>query len=69
MKQIKDLKPVLHFKQGNYVYRYVLVDRFKNTSKEHYGFDAKLERTEAEIWQLQNDRSIRRKYILKNDKK
>jgi hypothetical protein len=35
----------------------------------HYGFDAKLERTEAEIWQLQNDRSIRRKYILKNDKK
>ncbi len=53
----------------NYVYRYVLVDRFKNTSKVHYGFDAKLERTEAEIWQLQNDRSIRRKYILKNDKK
>jgi hypothetical protein len=69
MKQIKDLKPVLHFKQGNHVYRYVLVDRFKNTSKVHYGFDAKLERTEAEIWQLQNDRSIRRKYILKNDKK
>ena len=69
MKQIKDLKPVLHFKQGNYVYRYVLVDRFKNTSKVQYGFDTKLERTEAEIWQLQNDRSIRRKYILKNDKK
>ena len=69
MKQIKDLKPVLHFRKGDHVYRYVLVDRFKNTSKVHYGFDTKLERTEAEIWQLQNDRSIRRKYILKNDKK
>ena len=69
MKQIKDLKTVLHFRQGSYVYRYVLVDRFKNTGKVHYGFDAKLERTEEEIWQLQNDRSIRRKYILKNDKK
>ena len=69
MKQIKDLKPALHFRKGDHVYRYVLVDRFKNTSKVHYGFDAKLERTEAEIWQLQNDRSIRRKYILKNDKK
>ena len=69
MKQVKELKTVLHFKKGDYVYRYVLVDRFKNTGKVHYGFDAKLERTEAEIWQLQNDRSIRRKYILKNDKK
>ena len=42
MKQIKDLKTVLHFRKGDYVYRYVLVDRFKNTSKVHYGFDAKL---------------------------
>ena len=63
MKQIKDLKTVLHFKKNNYVYRYVLVDRFKNTSK------ISLERTEEEIWQLQNDRSIRRKYILKIRKK
>jgi hypothetical protein len=44
MKTIKDLKPVLHFKKGDYVYRYVLVDRFKNTAKIHYGFDAKLEK-------------------------
>jgi len=65
MKQIKDLKTVLHFKQGNYVYRYVLVDRFKNTSKVHYGFDAKLERTEAEIFALEKDRQIRRKYIIR----
>jgi hypothetical protein len=69
MKQIKDLKTVLHFKQGNYVYRYVLVDRFKNTSKVHYGFDTKLEKTEEEIFSLQTNRKIRRKYIIKNDKK
>ena len=30
MKNIKELKPVLHFKKDNYVYRYVLVDRFKH---------------------------------------
>jgi hypothetical protein len=30
MKQIKDLKPVLHLKKDNYIYRYVLVDRFQN---------------------------------------
>ena len=65
MKQIKDLKTVLHFKQGNYVYRYVLVDRFKNTSKVHYGFDAKLEKTEHEILALEKDRQIRRKYIIR----
>lgn len=69
MKQIKDLKTVLHFRQGNYVYRYVLVDRFKNTSKVHYGFDAKLERTEKELFALENNRKIRRKYIIKDDKK
>ena len=33
MKKIQDLKPVLHFKKDNYVYRYVLVDRFQNDSK------------------------------------
>jgi hypothetical protein len=69
MKTIKDLKPVLHFKKGDYVYRYVLVDRFKNTAKIHYGFDAKLERTEKEIFALENDRKIRRKYIIKENKK
>jgi len=43
MKKIQDLKPVLHFKKDNYVYRYVLVDRFQNDSKNHYGFDTKEE--------------------------
>ena len=65
MKQIKDLKTVLHFKKNNYVYRYVLVDRFKHTSKYHYGFDAKEERTEEEIFALEKDRHIRRKYIIR----
>jgi hypothetical protein len=60
MKKIQDLKPVLHFKKDNYVYRYVLVDRFK-----HYGFDTKEERTEAEIFALEKDRQIRRKYIIR----
>jgi hypothetical protein len=69
MKKIQELKPVLHFKKDNYVYRYVLVDRFKNTSKVHHGFDAKLEKTEHEIWALEKDRHIRRKYIIKNGKK
>jgi len=69
MKTIKDLKPVLHFKKDNYVYRYVLVDRFKNTAKIHYGFDSKLEKTEKEIFALENDRTIRRKYIIKENKK
>ena len=67
MKQVKDLKTILHFRKGDYIYRYVLVDRFKNTNKVHYVFDAKLERTEAEIFSLQTNRKIRRKYILKND--
>ncbi len=65
MKQIKDLKTVLHFRKGDHVYRYVLVDRFKNTSKVHHGFDAKLERTEAETFALEKDRQIRRKYIIR----
>ena len=65
MKKIQELKPVLHFKKDNYVYRYVLVDRFKNTSKVHHGFDAKLERTEKEIFALEKDRQIRRKYIIR----
>jgi hypothetical protein len=70
MKQIKDLKTVLHFKKDNYVYRYVLVDRFENSSKSHGGFNIKEERLTTEIEQLQiKDRQIRRKYIIKNDKK
>ena len=64
MKQIKDLKTVLHFKKGNYVYRYVLVDRFKHGPKYHYGFD-KEERLEEEIFALEKDRHIRRKYIIR----
>ena len=65
MKQIKDLKTILHLKKGKYVYRYVLVDRFKNDGKFHYGFDPKLEKTEAELLGLEKDRQIRRKYIIR----
>ena len=67
VKPIKDLKTILHFKKGNYVYRYVLVDRFKNTAKVHYCFDSKLERTEKELFALTTPRKLRRKYILKNE--
>ena len=67
MKNIKELKPVLHFKKDNYVYRYVLVDRFKNDNKYHYGFDTKEELTEAEIFALTKPRTLRRKYIIKKD--
>jgi len=66
MKQIKDLKPVLHLKKDNYVYRYVLVDRFKHDTKYHYGFDIKQEKTEQEIFALNSNRQIRRKYIIKD---
>ena len=69
MKQIKDLKTVIHFKKDNYVYRYVLVDRFKYGPKYHYGFDIKEERLEEEIFALQSNRKLRRKYIIKNEKK
>ena len=65
MKKIQNLKPVLHFKKDNYVYRYVLVDRFQNDFKNHYGFDTKEERTTEEIFALEKDRQIRRKYIIK----
>ena len=65
MKQVKDLKTILHFKKGKYVYRYVLVDRFKNDGKLHYGFDTKLEKTEKELFALEKDRQIRRKYIIR----
>ena len=49
MKKIQDLKPVLHFKKDNYVYRYVLVDRFKHDSKNHHGFDTKEENNRRNI--------------------
>ncbi len=65
MKKIQELKPVLHFKKDNYVYRYVLVDRFQNDGKNHYGFDTKEERTTEEIFALEKDRQIRRKYIIR----
>ena len=65
MKKIQELKPVIHFKKSNYVYRYVLVDRFQNDGKNHYGFDTKEERTTEEIFALEKDRQIRRKYIIR----
>ena len=66
MKQIDSPKTVLHFKNKDYVYRYVLVDRFKHSSNAHNGFDKELERTEAEIFALATPRKIRRKYIIKD---
>ena len=65
MKKIQDLKTVLHFKKDNYVYRYFFVDRFKHGPKYHYGFDTKAERTVEEIFALEKDRQIRRKYIIR----
>jgi hypothetical protein len=44
-----------------------LVDRFKNDSKYHYGFDTKEELTEAEIFALVTPRKLRRKYIIKKE--
>lgn len=67
MKHIKELKPVLHFKKEDYVYRFVLVDRFKHTSKVHHGFDDKWEMTEEEIWQALTPRKLRRRYIIKKE--
>jgi len=66
MKQIDSPKTVLHFKTKDYVYRYVLVDRFKYSSKAHYGFDKELGMTEAEIFAKVTPRKIRRKYIIKD---
>ena len=64
MKTIKDLETVIHFKKGNYIYRYVLVDRFQNDGKNHYGFDAKQGKTIEELYELKKNRQIRRKYII-----
>lgn len=69
MKTTKKLETFIHLKKGDYVYRYVLVDRFKHTSKAHHGFNLKECRTDDEIWQqLTHPRKLRRKYILKHDK-
>jgi len=66
MKQIDSLKTIIHLKNKEYVYRYVLVDRFKHTSTTHFGFDKDLERTVAEIFALISPRTLRRKYIIKD---
>lgn len=68
-KKIDQPKLLLHFKCKNYIYRYVLVDRFKHDSKNHYGFDNKLELTQAEIHALVKPRTLRRKYITKTNNK
>jgi hypothetical protein len=67
MKKIDTPKTILHFQNKDYIYRYVLVDRFKHTANAHYGFDKYLELTEAEIFAKVNPRKIRRKYIIKKD--
>ena len=68
MTKIDNQKLLLHFKSGNHIYRYVLVDRFKHDNKNHYGFDVKEELTEAEIFALVKPRNLRRKYIIKKEK-
>jgi hypothetical protein len=67
MKKIDTPKTILHFQNKDYIYRYVLVDRFKHTANAHYGFDKELELTEAEIFAKVSPRKIRRKYIIKKD--
>lgn len=67
-KKIDKPTTVLHFKNGNYIYRYILVDRFKNDKKYHYGFDTKQELTEEEIHALVTPRKLRRKYLIKEKK-
>ncbi len=66
MKKTNEIKTILHLQNKDYIYRYVLVDRFKHTSTAHYGFDKKLELTEAEIFARVTPRKIRRKYIIKD---
>ena len=69
IKKTDKAKTITHLKSGNYIYRYVLVDRFKIDTKNHFGFDKKLELTEAEIFALVTPRKLRRKYIIKKDHK
>ena len=65
MKKTNEIKTILHLQNKDYIYRYVLVDRFKHTSTTHYGFDKNLELTEAEIFAKVKPRQLRRKYIIK----
>ena len=67
MKKLDNPKTILHFQNKDYIYRYVLVDRFKHTSTAHHGFDKDLELTEAEIFALVKPRQLRRKYIIRKD--
>jgi hypothetical protein len=67
MKKTDNVKTILHLQNKDYIYRYVLVDRFKYTSTTHYGFDKNLELTEAEIFAKVKPRQLRRKYIIKKD--
>lgn len=67
MKKTDNVKTILHLQNKDYIYRYVLVDRFKYTSTIHYGFDKNLELTEAEIFAKVKPRQLRRKYIIKKD--
>jgi len=67
MKKLNEPKTILHFQNKDYIYRYVLVDRFKHTANAHHGFDKDLELTEAEIFALVKPRQLRRKYIIKKD--
>ena len=67
MKKTDNVKTILHLQNKDYIYRYVLVDRFKYTSTTHNGFDKDLELTEAEIFALVKPRQLRRKYIIKKD--
>ncbi len=67
MKKLNEPKTILHFQNKDYIYRYVLVDRFKHTSSAHHGFDKELELTGAEIFALVKTRQLRRKYIIKKD--
>jgi hypothetical protein len=68
MKTIKEIQSVIHFQKGDYIYRYILVDRFKHTQNAHHGFDKKLEMTEAEIFENLKPRTLKRKYIYKPEK-
>ena len=67
MKKTDNVKTILHLQNKDYIYRYVLVDRFKHTSTAHNGFDKDLELTEAEIFAKVKTRQLRRKYIIKKD--
>ena len=67
MKKTDNVKTILHLQNKDYIYRYVLVDRFKYSSTAHHGFDKDLELTEAEIFALVKPRQLRRKYIIRKD--